>query len=334
MSDYVSFYALAAWTALWMPRHDCLVVMSDPPLLSLLAVLVGTMKRCKVVCWMQDVFPDIAVRAGVLSEGPATRMLKRLAVWSLRRMDRVVVIGRCMEQFLLAQGVPRSKLACIPNWADGSQIQPVDRSENEFIRKHGLEDAFVVMYSGNFGVVHEFETLLASMEEMKSVPGVRFCFVGDGVRKPRLVDAAARAGWTHVMFLPYQPKEQLRMTLGAADVHLVSLRTYMEGLSVPSKVYGILAAARPVIFIGPEACEAAAVIREGGCGYVVRPGDSRAVVNALLECRRDSDARQRLGRASRQYFERSCSRPLSADRFLRLLQELCGEAGASPAAPC
>lgn len=322
LADYLSFWVAAFFTALRIKHQDCLIVLSDPPLLSVLAAVVGMVTPMKTVCWLQDVFPDIAVRAGVLPEGLVARCLRRLSRWSLRQMDQVVVIGRCMERQILREGVPSPSLARIPNWADGTHIKSLPKHQNEFLQIHNLDKQFVVMYSGNHGVVHEFETLVTLLRETRSVPELCFCFVGEGVWKKKLLEAARVESWPHVRFFPYQPKSLLQSSLTAADVHLVCLRTEMEGLSIPSKVYGALAAGRPVIFIGPRGSEASALVSEAQCGYTVQPGDTQAAVQALLAMYKDRTLLERQGQAARVYFNRRFERKIATSNFRQVFQRV------------
>jgi glycosyltransferase involved in cell wall biosynthesis len=322
LADYLSFYVTAGWAALRCKKHDCLVVLSDPPLLSVLAVIVGVLKRCKTVCWLQDIFPEIAIRAGVLSEGHLARVLRWIASWSLQHTDRTVVIGRCMERHLLSHGMPASKVLRIANWADGSYVQPVNRQENWFAKEQEFGDRFVMMYSGNLGVVHEIETFCAMIRQVRNVDRVCFCFIGQGHHKEGLLEAARSEGWNHVLFLPYQGREAMRFALPAGDVHLVSLRSDMVGLSVPSKIYGIMAAGRPIVFVGPTESEAAEVIREADCGYVIEPGRGNEATEALLTYYRDRSLVERHGRAARAYLDRHCDRQLVTGRFWSILREV------------
>jgi hypothetical protein len=322
LADYLSFSISALWAAVRAKDQDCLIVLSDPPLLSVLATAVQFIKPVKTICWLQDVFPDIAIRAGILREGPVGRILKRIARWSLYRMSQIVVIGRCMEGHLSLAGVPRSRIAMIPNWADGSQITSIDREDNEFLKTHGLEGRFVVMYSGNFGVAHEIETILSLVHETRDLPQLCFCFIGEGAHKQRLVEMAQREKWEHVLVLPYQRKETLQQSLSAGDIHLVSLRANMAGLCVPSKIYGIMAAGRPMIFIGPEESEVAALIRESQCGFVVRPGDPQAAAAAVLACYRDRSLCEQKGQAAREYFSRYGNRTRATAQFRQVLQKV------------
>ncbi len=320
--DYLSFYMLAAWAALRLERHDCLVVLSDPPLLSVLAAVLTLVKPVKTICWLQDVYPDIAIKAGVFPNGRHARLLRRVAVWSLRKADLIVAVGRCMMRHVRSMGVPAHQMVTITNWADATLIQPVDREENGFLAEHALHDRFVVMYSGNLGRVHDLSTIVEMIRNTVGLHDICFCFVGEGYQKRALHRMAGHEGWRHVLFLPYQPSETLPFSLSAADVHLVSLGQDMAGLSIPSKIYGIMAAGRPVIFIGPEESEVAHTIKEAGCGYIVRPGDNNGAVEALLACYHSRADREQKGRAAREYLEHHCARTISTRRFWQVLQEV------------
>jgi glycosyltransferase involved in cell wall biosynthesis len=239
-----------------------------------------------------------------------------------------------MERYLLSHGLPSRTLINIPNWADGRHLRPVSRDNNEFLQQHGLQDRFVVMYSGNHGVVHEFETIFALIRETSSIPRLCFCFVGEGAWKPRLVETAQAEGWQHVLCLPWIRRNQrmalLQSSLWAADVHLVSLRTEMEGLSIPSKIYGILAAGRPVIFIGPSGSEAASIVREAECGYCVEPGDTHGAVRALLAGYHDRLILEKQGASARRYFYAQCDRSIATERFRQALQRVAVPSSTQP----
>ncbi len=270
---------------------------------------------------MHDVYPEIAVRAGMLRDGFIASALGSIARWSLQRIFGLVVLGRCMEQHLLSAGLASQKMTRIPNWADGMQIQSIHRADNDFLERHDLKGRFIIMYSGNLGAVHEFTTIMEMIRRTQSYLDIYFCFVGDGQQKRSLLQTAQQENWQRVLFLPYEVKERVRFSLSAADVHLVSLRSEMVGLSVPSKVYGIMAAGRPVIFIGPEQSEAAVVIREAGCGYVIKPGDANGAVAALLNLYQHRRDVERQGDAARQYFERFNDRAIATERFLHVLSD-------------
>src|SRR5207245_751635 len=323
--DYLSFYLASAWAAVQTKDVDCVVVLSDPPILSLQAVLLGRLKGWRTVCWLQDVFPDIAVRTGTMREGLLARLLRWAANWSLRSSDRVIVVGRCMEQCVLAFGLQRDRVVLIPNWADGDHLTPVAPEDNWFRKQHGLEGQIVVMYSGNLGVVHETEALIPLIHYLRGMREVCFLFVGEGQGKTRLQNWASQEKLESVRFLGYQNKEHLRYSLSAGDIHLVTLRSEMEGLSVPSKVYGIMAVGRPVVFIGPDKSEVASLIRESGCGEVFFPQESEKAALAILHLAQDYRRRESLGSAGRRYFETVLDKRYAIQRFRAVLQDMMAE---------
>ena len=323
--DYLSFYLSSVWAAVQTRDVDCVVVLSDPPILSVQAVLLGRLKGWKTVCWLQDVFPEIAVRADTLREGLRARLLRWAANWSLRSSDRVIVVGRCMERCLLAFGLQRDRLVLIPNWADGDHLTPVAPEDNWFRKQHGLEGQIVVMYSGNLGVVHETEALIPLIHYLRGIREVCFLFVGEGQGKTRLQNWASQEKLESVRFLGYQNKEHLRYSLSAGDIHLVTLRSKMEGLSVPSKVYGIMAVGRPVVFIGPDGSEVASLIRESGCGEVFSPQESEKAALAILHLVQDYRRRENLGSAGRRYFESFLDKRCAIQRFQTVFQDMMAE---------
>src|SRR2546428_8569343 len=278
-------------------------------MLSVLAAVLGRLKRWKTICWLQDVFPDIAMRAGLLPEGVLTGLLQVAARWSLRMSDRVIVVGRCMERRLLAVGLQPHRVVLISNWADGDQLAPVAAEENWFRKQQDLEGKLVIMYSGNLGVVHETESLIPVVRRLSATPEMCVLFVGEGQGKSRLEDWVCRERLENVTFVGYQANEHLRYSLSAGDIHLVTLRTEMEGLSVPSKVYGIMAVGRPVVFIGPERSEVAALGRDAGCGEVFAPGEGGKAAQTILGLARDLHPRERLGLAGARDFVHVLAKP-------------------------
>jgi glycosyltransferase involved in cell wall biosynthesis len=322
LADYVSFYLSAGWAALRCRDIDCLVVLSDPPLLSILGAVVGLLKGWKTVCWLQDVSPENAVRAGVLTHPWLVRPLQVVTAWSLKRATRLVVVGRCMERHLVLTGLPPKRIVLIPNWANGEQLSPVDRTQNWFRDEHGLNGHLIVMYSGNLGVVHETDALMRLIQSLEQDRNVQFVFTGYGKGKERLEEWVRREGVTNLRFIEYQAQKDLRYSLSAGDVHLVTLRTDMEGLSVPSKTYSIMAVGRPVLFIGPDGSEAALVIRDAHCGEVFPPGETEKTVSAIRTLAGEDERRAHLGASGRRYFEERLEKRMAIERFRELFRSL------------
>jgi glycosyltransferase involved in cell wall biosynthesis len=266
------------WQVWKLGRADAVVSMTDPPL-QVAAVTLASCRAKKRIHWAQDVYPELAEELGVLRKGSAfAGILRAVSTWALRRQDEIVVVGRCMRDRLLQRGIDAGKIDVIPNW---SSVTPVSEEQVKSMRDRlGWSGKFIVLYSGNIGLAHDFETLTGAAKLLEG-GGVQMVFAGEG---PRLEQVRRdTAGLEHVSFLPSQPKEDLSAFLAAADAHLVSVRAGLEGLVVPSKAYGIFAAGRPIFYVGGADAEVAQVIAESGCGAVIPNGDASALAEAIKQ---------------------------------------------------
>ena len=291
--SYLSLYPALLWRAWRLPRHDVVVTLTDPPLQLLLGPIIQWSKGSKAVHWAQDLYPELAEEMDVLArDGVFARRLRRLSTWALRRCQSVVAVGECMKRRLVQRGLAPQAITVIPNWGQAADAPCGARnaefnSSNSvrgeaFRQEHGLADKFVVMYSGNLGLAHPFEAILDAAERLQtSRPEMAFVFVGNGPRLPWVKQQAEQRSLRNVRFLPFQPKERLTESLAAADLHLASMRHELAGLVVPSKVYGVLAAGRPCVFLGPEESEAAQTILQYGCGSVLAHANGARLASIL-----------------------------------------------------
>ena len=309
--DYLSFYigSLRRLRAL-VDKDDVVIVMTDPPLLSVFAQRVISAKSAHLINWLQDIFPETAMKLGALGPAaPFAGWMRRLRDNSLRKAAVNVVIGESMAEYLASRGIPRDKIAVIENWADEG-IHPIDRDANPLRKEWSLADKFVVGYCGNLGRAHEYETILQAAIRLKDDPNIVFLFVGGGARLPALKEAVARHGLTNFIFKPYQDHSRLAETMSVPDLHLISLRPELEGLVIPSKFYAILAAGRPMVFIGDSQGELAHQILGEKCGWCVSSsgdqalatqlrilqGDLRGVEAAATQARKISESHKALAR--------------------------------------
>jgi glycosyltransferase involved in cell wall biosynthesis len=320
--DYLTFYLSAARALNRLLRAgDVVVAKTDPPLISVVAQGAASRRGAHLVNWTQDLFPEIAAALGVgFLNGRFGRWVRRLRNRSLARADMTVAIGERMAQRLVAEGVPEDRVRIIHNWVDGDVIHPLPRQGNPVRAEWGLEDRFAVGYSGNFGRVHEYETVLAAAALLSEEKDVVFVFIGGGASLDRFKEACALRHLENVRFFPYQPEERLRESLGACDLHLVILRPEIEGLVVPSKFYGVAAAGRPTLFIGDPEGEIARLIGQAEAGLWVKTGDGEALAAAVRRLRDDAVFRENLGRNARALFDRAFSR----DRALAAWEEALG----------
>ncbi|OPH14146.1 MULTISPECIES: glycosyltransferase family 4 protein [Azospirillum] len=265
--------------ALRLPRHDIVVTMTDPPLLACAGPLIAARHGAAAIHWSQDVFPALLPVLGIRLPEPLMRMTERAAVRALRRHDAVVAIGRCMAGRLTAAGVPAERITVLPNWPD-PRIRSAPRAENPFRLEHGLGDRFTVAYSGNMGLAHPMDAVLEAATLLAhSDPDIAILLIGEGRRRAAVAEEVERRGLMNVRLLPLQPPDRLAESLSAADLHLATMDPRAEGLLVPSKVAGALAAGRPCLFLGPAGSDAAVML--DGCGQRLAPGDAAGLADAV-----------------------------------------------------
>jgi colanic acid biosynthesis glycosyl transferase WcaI len=324
--NYVSFVVLAAAAGLRQRRADVVLCMTDPPFLGAVAHLVARRLGAPLVVIAQDVFPEIAVRLGRLRNPAVVGALRLLVGYSMTRAERVVAIGETMAHRLEAKGVQRQRLRLIPNWTDTRAVEPMPK-ENEWARHHELADRFVVMHSGNVGLAQDLESLVRAATFLRDLERLAIVVIGTGVRHADLRELADRLETDAVRFLDYQPRELLPLSLAAADLHVVGLVRGLSGFIVPSRLYGVLAAGRPVIAAAEDDAETALTVREAGCGVVVPPGRPEllaAVIRDAYEGRLDLEG---MGRRAREWVVAEADRSVAVERYRLLLAELRAERG-------
>lgn len=296
--NLLTYLFTSALRSLRVGRADVIVVETDPPLLCYLGVLLSVWHRAKLIVYLQDIYPDIAVELGKLRRGLLYRFLHRTMYGAYRRADQVVVLSEDMRDRLLGQGVLAERIAVVPNWVDTRVVHPVKES-NALRDGEGWGSDFVVMYSGNLGLSQRLEHLIDAAGMLRDDPGIRFVFIGDGATKSSLVARVRDKGLSNVTFLAYRPKEALAESLSAADVHVVVLDPALSGCMMPSKIYGILASGTAVLVAADERCELSRMVGEHGIGRSVPFGDPVALAESIRWFRRSPSERQDMGRRAR-----------------------------------
>lgn len=310
--DYLTFLAGAFVRMLFGRRPDVVIALTTPPMIAYAALLAGRVRKFRVVFWSMDVYPDVAFALGAIREGSISgRLLAAISRRSLRFADVTVALGESMAERLRAGGATRIEV--IHNWADERAITPRDWRDSS--------GRFIILYSGNLGLAHEFDTVIEAARRLEgALPHVMFKFIGGG---PRLAEVRAAAGSLgNVEFHDYVDRSRLGETLTSADVHLVTLRPNMAGLLVPSKIYGVLAAGRPTIYVGPDDGEIAAILREGNCGVRVRNGDVEGLLQSVRNYANHPDMLERHGKNARAIFERRFTREQSLRLFRDTVENL------------
>jgi glycosyltransferase involved in cell wall biosynthesis len=330
--DYLSFYIASFLAVLGDARRgDIVVAKTDPPLLGTVIGMAAWLRGARIVNWLQDLYPEIAAELGIESlRGPTGKLLTALRNRSLRRAALNVAIGERMAERLAAAGVPGERVVMRPNWSDDEGVRPLARGAVPLRAEWGLEGKFVIGYSGNLGRAHETETLIGAAKLLRARGDLAFLMIGGGHESRKLAERVADEGLTDLFrFHPYQPRERLGESLGAADVHWLSLRPEMEGLIVPSKFYGIAAAGRPVIAVSDPDGEIGRIVTRHDCGIAVVPGDSAAMAAAITALSTDPARLDRMGANARALLERDYTRAIAFDRWHWTFADL--SAGRAPA---
>ena len=335
-ANLLTYLVAAALVACTRFRPEVVVVETDPPLLCLLGDLLRRLTGCKLIIYLQDIYPDLAIAIGKLSSGPFTHKLRQTFLTTYRRADRIVVLSRDMAQVLIEAGVPQQSITIIPNWIDTTRLRPI-KVDNAFRSRLQIADRFVVMYSGNLGLCQDLDTILEAAALLRDHPRVLFTLIGDGARRRALENLAIERQLTNVRFLDYQPFDQLSVSLSAADLHLVPVDARVSRFLMPSKLYGALASATPILAIAPLDSELARIVTDEQVGRAVPPGHPQALAEAILSfAEPHAVAGQTVadvtncGHRARALVEREYTLHRSADRFRQLLHELLPDRTALP----
>lgn len=328
--DYFSFFATATWAVLREARAgDIVLVKTDPPLMSVPLSVVAKLRGAHLVNWLQDLLPEAA---GALGMGWAKRwpgrVLQGLRNRSLNGAALNVTVCEPMAQELARQGVQGIRV--IPNWPDG-RIRPVRRETNPLRAPWGLEQSFVIGYSGNLGKAHCAQSVAHLVRESRKLPGVRWLFIGGGSGQEAVKQAAEEAG-VEVNFQPYQLRASLSDSLSVPDIHLVTLDPACEGLIMPSKLYGVMAAGRPVIALGDPQGSVAQEVIKGKMGVVLDINAPDGWVETLRPML-SFEAADVLGIRAGRYFEERFTPERALGRWVETLDEVGGGPMTVPSVP-
>ena len=321
-ANYASYLGETVLHAMQGDRPDLVLCMTDPPIVGDIGLVVARRFGAPLLIISQDVFPEIAERVKRLRHPLVVGALRKLVALYLSRADRVVAIGETMKLRLVDKGAPAARVEVIPNWVDTSELRPEER-HNAWSAEQGIDDAFVVMHSGNVGHAQDLDTLVRSATFLRDLDRLQIMVIGFGARHGELMRLAQRLEVTGaVRFLGYQPRSRLSLSLSASDVHYVGLARGLSGFVVPSRVYGILAVGRPVLVSADADSETARLVEEAGCGVVVPPGRPELVAGVLrdvLEGRLDLAG---MGERGRAWVEREADREVAFGRYRALVADV------------
>lgn len=319
---FLLFSVLAGMCALCagglLKRPHAVISMSPPLTLGLTGWLAARLRRAPCIFNIQDVFPDAAITTGAITNKKVIAVARWLERVSYHRSDAVVVLSEDLQKNVLAKIAPRhqSKVHVIPNFVDAERIVPMGRMTN-YRSELGIASETVVMYAGNVGFSQSLTMIIDAAKAMKDVA---FVINGDGAARAELVRAAQDV--PNVYFSDYQPRERVPEVLASGDIHVVLLKTGLGAVSVPSKTYSILAAARPVVAAIDSDTEVTRILATSGAGTVVAPDNSQLFISALQAMCGDLDASRQMGQAGRQWVQSHVSPAVVARSYLDLCNSL------------
>jgi len=303
-----------------------ILVLTNPPFLPFACLIAKVFRpRIKFALLVFDVYPDTAIQLQLLKKDSILAALwEWLNVRSFAAAEKIIVIGRCMKQVILGKGSVaglelETKVETIHIWSDDRVISTGPSSMPGIFEQHQLNGKFIVLYSGNMGRFHDLETILEAALALQEHPRIRFAFIGEGAKKAKVIDFIAAHSLANCVVGTYVPKEELGNLLRSASVGLASLMPGQEGLSVPSKTLGLMAAGIPVLAIMNPAAEIALLVAEQHFGRVIQPGDSRSLVGALVELEASPALCQELGANGLALVQASLSLAKAAERYSSVL---------------
>jgi colanic acid biosynthesis glycosyl transferase WcaI len=321
--DYLSFHLMALLKGVRLPSADVVVTLTSPLLVGVLGWLLAILKRTKHIHWCMDLFPDTGVLFGIVK---ANSLAHRLCTFFTRRYLRcaagIVAISPYMVERLQRYGVAQDRIHVVPVWAVGKDLGPIPRQTNGFRREHRLQDRFVVMFSGNLELGGDMDTLIGALAELRDDREILFVLISEGPRVEKFREMSARAALPNVVFLPYQDRDTLAYSLSAGDVHVITNKVGLGGLRVPGKTYGILAVARPILYIGEPRCEVADLVRDHRLGFVIQEHDVQRLVEAIRRLHTDPVLREEISVRARVIFEADYRAESNIDLWEKILTSI------------
>ena len=293
--NYLSYVALSVPRAAFVPC-DVVVGMTDPPFEGIVAAFVALLKGKPFVYNIRDMYPDMAVGGSIVEAGLLTRVWERLHRWALRRATRVVVLGEDMRARIVAKGVRPERIAVVRDGAEICKAGAEPAFDPAVVRAIRGDFKFVLLHAGNLGFYGAWGTLVAAVQKLAD-EGVGLVFVGDGAQRPQI--EAAAAGCKNVRFLPFFPASKIASVLAAADAHVVTIKRGLEGVIVPSKMYGILAAGKPILAVAPRESDVVKIGEARGFTISADPDDASEVADAVRQIFHDAERLRKMGEAAR-----------------------------------
>lgn len=317
-----SFVGLSFMQSLKGWRPDIILYTSPSLPASIPVALLKLLYRCPTVLNLQDILPEAAVQTGLISHPLAIRVFEVLEKFAYCTATQISVIAEGFRQNLLGKGVPADKMEIISNWVDVHFIRPMDKYDNDFRRANGLEDKFVVLYSGNIARTQGIRTVIRAATKLQHIKDLVFVIVGEESQLAELDQYRQELGLHNVLLRPFAPRQALPDMLAAADVGLIMQKRNVVGFNMPSKTQVLLASGRPILAAVPAHGTAAQAVKASAGGLVVEPENPLALAKAIKHLYDHPELAKKLGEQGRQHALKEYSFEQAINRYERLFQTL------------
>jgi len=314
VANYLSYLALAIPRALSL-QADVVLAMTDPPVAGIAGAFVAEMTARPFVYNIRDLYPEMAVAGRIVNPSRWIERWEELHEGALRRATRIIVLGEDMRARILSKGVPPERVEVIRDGATFPDTAPAQG--DPVVQDIRAGSPFVVVHAGNLGFYGAWATLIEAARILGS-ENIGLVFIGEGANRSALEEDSQMLN--NVRFLPFRPANQIPQVMAAGDVHIITVKRGLEGVVVPSKLYPILAAGRPILVVAPADCDAARIVAESGCGLVASPDDPNAVAAAILELRGNPARLSSMAVRAREAAERY-ARAKELQKFLRVMED-------------
>lgn len=321
IKNLLAYFFNSLLATLKIEKQDYIYTISQPPILGgVLGVLGKWLKGGKLIYNIQDFNPEQTMAVGYSKNKLLLNTVMSVDKFSCKKSDKVIVVGRDMQETLRNRfnnkKVPKNVF--INNWINEKEIYPLEQNHPrivEFKEKYNLKDKFIIMYSGNIGLYYDLENIIKVIGEFKDREDVVFAFVGDGTVKDKVEAYVKENNLSNVTFIPYQDKADLIYSLNAADIHWVVNAKGIKGVSVPSKLYGVMAAGKPVLGVLDEGSEARLIVEDCNCGVCIEPGNYKEISNNIEYILNNKEEIRALGSNGRQYLETNLTKEVSINKY-------------------
>lgn len=295
--SYVGFLVPTFFILLTRRRDDVVLGVTNPPFLAQALWFASVIRGVKYQYMILDAYPESLIALGMSPTSIGARIWFWINRLAYKRADKMVVLGRDMTTLLEKNyGIDPKEVVYIPHWSAIEAPEPKRVEESAMLKRLGLQDKFVVQYSGNMGMWHDMNIFVRAAKALEDDPRIHFLFIGSGARRDEAVALSEELGTNNITWHDFVPLSEVRESLSSCHVALISLRAGFEGVAVPSKLYGILMSGRPIIAKVPLETETAYAVKENDCGLVVAPDDLDGLVAAIRELASDPDRAARMGR--------------------------------------